>query len=86
MQKGSLVECTTGGDWISKTDRKHPGPIYKEIVTCTGYGEEGEDYLMFEEYPGIDEDGEQYSYHRMYFREIQPPMEINIENLILETA
>lgn len=84
MQKGSLCECTTGGDWISKAERTHPGPGYKQIVTCSGYGEGGPDYLVFDEYQGHDEDGERYSFHRMYFREIQPPMAINIESIISE--
>jgi len=85
MQPGSLCICIVDGDWISKFGTRHPGPLFNENVVVDRFSEEGEDYLVFAEYPGKDEHGEAFSFNRMYFREIQPPMTLQIEELISET-
>lgn len=77
MKPGSLVECIRkGGLWYDETTFEQvPGPDYKEIVTVQEVPFEG--FLAFEEYDELDEDGEQSCFESKYFREIQPPMDID---------
>lgn len=84
MHIGSLVECTWGGGWEDTITREpKPGPAAGDILTVSGFDKEV--YLMFEEWPQVDWDGEQMSFHRKCFRELQPPITVQIEELISET-
>lgn len=82
MQNGSLWECIVGGRWVdNNTYQSKPGPAKGEIVTeC---GRIAEEFLVFEEYPPI-ENGEAEGYHIDFFRKLQDPLEVNLEQLISE--
>ena len=83
MQKGSLVECIHDGGWFDdKTGQPVSGPRGGDICTICGFFE---GYLVFYEYPGIDQNGEPEAFHPRHFREIQPPITVQIEELISET-
>lgn len=83
MQNGSLWICIQDGQWFdTKTDENSTGPAKGEILTECGLivGE----FLVFEEYPGLDSNGEPYGFHVDFFRKLQDPVEVNIESLVSE--
>ncbi len=76
MKVGSLVECINDtphlGKWMNNL------PLIKgNIYTVSGFNHYGNGIFLEE----IITD---WAYFITYFREIQPPMEINIEELMLE--
>lgn len=82
MQVGSLVICLTGNWCDSETLKPTIGPKLNEICTISGFPKKG--YITLEEYPQLDEIGGTENYAIGAFRELQPPMEIDIEYLIKE--
>lgn len=93
MEVGSLVECIKGFP-VSKAEGYNvpeQGHIYtvREVDKYTdGYGillEEvvNEKSLLLDKGRAVYDE---MSWHSKNFREIQPPMTINIENLIYETT
>lgn len=73
--KNSLFICTDNVEWIVGS-----GPNKDEIVELSGVRKKsGEEYLAFYEYV-------EGWYHHKFFREIQPPMDIKIEDFIVEKA
>ena len=84
MRDGSLVECIHDGPWYDTTTNKlATGPVLGEICTINGFFKD--EYLIFLEYPGKEPNGEPISFNRYSFREIQPPMPMQIQELISET-
>lgn len=85
MKQGSIVECQAGGVWWNtKTMMCEPGPALKEISVVDGFF--NDNYIYLQEYNYLSSDGTRLSYNKEYFREIQPPMVINIEQYISETV
>jgi hypothetical protein len=85
MKVGSLVICEAPyNKWIVlDSGQSTIGPSHGEITTISGFQDE---FLEFMEYPQLGADGLRDAYHRKWFREVQPPMNIDIENLIHETT
>ena len=83
MQNGTLWICTNGIGWVDMdTWEDRDGPKKGEIVTeC---GRISGDYLVLEEYPGIDENGEPHGWHIDQFQKLQDPMKVNLGELISE--
>jgi hypothetical protein len=83
MRIGSLVICISGGVWYDvRTGNIIPGPRLNEICTVSAFPKPG--YINLEEYPDLDEEGHPVNYHMQEFREIQPPMNIDIDSIIEE--
>lgn len=83
MQNGSLWICTNEIGWINlETGKDTYGPRKDEIVTECGRIDG--DFLVFEEYPGVDELGEPHGWDIKHFQKLQDPMEVNIKALISE--
>jgi len=83
MQVGSLVICLNGNGWYSvQTNQSCLGPRLNEIVTISGFPKPN--YITFMEYPELWIDGTTMNYPVQEFREIQPPMDIDIELIIKE--
>lgn len=86
MKPGSLVECIHKGPWkfISDGGIYPNGPKYKEICTVENIIEDSEGvWLVLVEYTDVNPfTGYRYDYEMALFREIQPPMDIEIESLI----
>lgn len=83
MATGTLYICIDGGNWCCKNTKiVVPGPDTSEIIELEGHLPDGA--LMFYEYQGYTPDGRRLSYAPGYFRELQPPMTIKLEELISE--
>ncbi|KAA2242840.1 hypothetical protein F0L74_09945 [Chitinophaga agrisoli] len=84
MQKGSIVICLMDGTWeYVETKETSTGPRYGDQTVVSGFQGDGL-YLEFEEYPALCSDGLPNSWDRTYFREVQPPMTVQIEDIISE--
>ena len=84
MQPGSLLECIVNDIWYSNKSKKcFPGPAYKEIVTFEDEDLLHNGWIYLLEY-SIESDYGRLSYPKNCFIEIQPPIEINIEELLTE--
>lgn len=71
--KNSLFICLENVEW-----KVWVGPSKDEIVQQSGTKKEGgTEFLIFYEY-------DRWCYNPRFFREIQPPMDINIEDFIVE--
>lgn len=83
MQKGSIVICEGAhGQWYDiETNVDTFGPADGEILTVSGF-QKG--FLEFQEYPELQHDGLPAAFSPIYFRELQPPMKIDIESFITE--
>jgi hypothetical protein len=83
MQKGSLLETVMGGTWSTDKGwgRDTTGPSKGEIVTHDGdSGEPGYIYLLeYHEPCSCGCNGNRSAYDKRCFREIQPPMQIDVE-------
>lgn len=85
MQKGSLVICIASVQWEDvDTKELASGPALGEMTVISGF--QSGDYLEFEEYPEIQEDGLPGAWHKRWFEEVQPPVEIKIDELLYETT
>lgn len=77
MKPNSLLVCTKEVNW-----KIGYGPKKDEIVTLDCIMPDDENYIILIEYtahPPI-----RATYLKEYFREIQPPMEITIEEILTE--
>ena len=85
MKVGSLVICEAPFNrWVAlDSGQSTIGPSRGEITTISGFQDE---YLEFIEYSQLGTDGVRDAYHRHWFREVQPPMNIDVENLMQETV
>jgi len=84
MQNGSLAECIDDRGWEHATMGYGPkrAPRLKEVVTVCDMGRMLKiDYLEFEEYPPIN--GRRQLWEAKRFRELQPPMDVEVSELIL---
>lgn len=84
MRIGSLVICINDAGWMdSKTYESTFGPQLNEICTVSGFPKPG--FITLEEYDDLSIDDDTNNWPIDQFREIQPPMNIEIDNLIEET-
>lgn len=85
MQRGSLLECIANSEWTSTINNQvYPGPKRKEIVTHDGGDAAHPGWIKLLEYDDVTDLGRLY-YPEIFFREILPPMDLNIENIISES-
>jgi hypothetical protein len=83
MKIGSLVICINELGWISlQTGESQRGPLFNRIYTVSGFPISG--YITLEEFPDMCEDGTSQNWQIEQFVEIQPPMDIEIDELIKE--
>lgn len=89
MQKNSLLQCICGeGVWRDGTGAVRPGPANKEIVTHGGNDKDEPGHIHIVEYsePCPCGCGKLTCYDGKFFREIQPPMDIDISEIITEKS
>ena len=83
MQNETLWICTNGMGWIDLgTGKDSYGPKKDEIVTECGRVDAN--FLVFEEYPGADENGEPHGWDIKHFQKLQDPLKVNLEEIISE--
>lgn len=96
MTEGSLVECLNSfnywelSPWEEYKKRtgydENYGPKYKELSIVDGIKmEEGIKYISLLEYPKLDVLGDREWYDARAFRELQPPMTIEIDYFLSKT-
>lgn len=84
MRVGSLVVCINKQGWGNlETGTSVPGPVFNGIYIVSGFPKP--DYITLEEFPELDENRDTEYWDITQFKEIQPPMDIDIEDLIKET-
>lgn len=88
MKTGSLLETVQdAGGWIcAKSNKNVSGPSKGDYVIHDGVCPDDESCILLVEYPHICECGcgGRGTYPEYYFREVQPPMDIKIEDIISE--
>jgi len=87
MQKNSLLQCICGdGNWCDGTGAKRIGPVNEEIVTHGGDDENEPGHIHIVEYsePCSCGCGKLTCYDSKFFREIQPPMDIDISEIVTQ--
>src|SRR6478736_7231462 len=96
MTEGSLVECLNSFNYWELSPweeyKKHTGydegygPKYKELSLVDGIKiEAGIKYISLLEYPKLDQFGEREWYDAKAFRELQPPMKLEIASFVSQS-
>lgn len=85
MQPGSLLECIKIGHWQNHAGYHKDGPKNGDMVICSGQSKIDSEFIYLLEYPECNCGcGRKAVFHKKNFREIQPPMDIKIEDIISE--
>lgn len=77
MKPNSLLVCTEEVNW-----KIGFGPKKDEIVTLDCIRPDDDNYIILIEYTAPPP--KRHSYLKEYFREIQPPMQVTIQELLTE--
>ena len=83
MRSNALVQCLNDAGWQDEQlTLPVDGPVFKGIYTVV-HNNSG--YLILEEFPHMGWDGMVSEWNAYFFREIQPPMTIDISEIQHQT-